>query len=357
MALLPSLSLARTVAFLAASLAAACALAQPAGWQPAKAVELVVGVSPGGGIDRTARIVQKIVQDRRLVETPLNVVNKPGGGSTIAQAYLAQRAGDAHYLEISATSLLTNHITGKTTFSHTDFTPVVMLYDEYLGFAVSSDSPIADARALVDAMRTRSDSIPIGIATSAGNTNHIGAALIAKAAGADVKKLKVVVFNSGGEAMTALLGGHVSLVVTPSANLIPHHQNGRMRVLAVSAPKRLAGALAPVPTWKENGVEAIVANWRPVIGAKGWSPAQVQYWESVFGKVVATEEWKNEVERSGGIANFMGSRALAAHFDSEYRRFRAILGDLGLAKSSGRSAEAGSRARAASIASIERAAL
>jgi tripartite-type tricarboxylate transporter receptor subunit TctC len=142
---------------------------------------MVVGVSPGGGIDRTARILQKIIQDRRFVETPLNVVNKPGGGSTIAQAYLSQRAGDAHYFEISATSLL---------------------------------------------------------------TNHIGAALIAKAAGADVKKLKVVVFNSGGEAMTALLGGHVSLVVTPSANLIPHQQSGRLRVLAVSAPNRLAGALA-----------------------------------------------------------------------------------------------------------------
>jgi putative tricarboxylic transport membrane protein len=293
---------------------------------------LVVGVSPGGGIDRTARILQKIIQDRRIVETPLNVVNKPGGGSTIAQAYLNQRAGDAHYFEISATSLLTNHITGKTVFSHTDFTPVVMLYDEYLGFAVAADSPIADAKGLVAAMRTRGDAIPIGIATSAGNTNHIGAALIAKSAGADVKKLKVVVFNSGGEAMTALLGGHVSLVVTPSANLIPHQQSGRMRVLAVSAPKRLGGALTSVPTWTENGVDAVVANWRPIIGAKGWSPAQVQYWEGVFGKIVATDEWTNEVERSGGVANFMGSRALAAHFETEYRRFRAILSDLGLAK-------------------------
>jgi putative tricarboxylic transport membrane protein len=326
------LALGRAGACVGAGLAGALAFAQPAGWQPARPVEVIVGVSPGGGIDRTARILQKIIQERRFVETPVNVVNKPGGGSTIAQAYLNQRAGDAHYFEISATSLLTNHITGKTTFSHSEFTPVAMLYDEYLGFAVMADSDIADAKALVQAMRTRADAIPIGIATSAGNTNHIGAALIAKAAGADVKKLKVVVFNSGGEAMTALLGGHVSLVVTPSANLIPHQQSGRMRVLAVSAPDRLAGALASVPTWKENGVDAIVANWRPVIGAKGWSPAQIQYWEGVFGKVVATEEWTNAVERSGGVAHFMGSRALAAHFDAEYHRFRAILTDLGLAK-------------------------
>ena len=132
--------------------------------------------------------------------------------------------------------------------------------------------------------------------------------------------------------MTALLGGHVGLVVTPSANLIPHMQSGRMRVLGVSAPTRLGGALGSVPTWKEQGVDAVVANWRPVIGAKGWSPAQIAYWESVFAKTVGTDEWKNEVDRAGGVSHYMGSRELAAYFDTQYAQFRAVLTDLGLAK-------------------------
>jgi putative tricarboxylic transport membrane protein len=308
-------------------------MAQTAAWAPNKPVEMLVGVSPGGGIDRTARILQKIMQDKRLVATPVNVVNKPGGGSTIVQAYLNLHPGDAHYYEITATSLLTNHITGKTASSHRDFTPVVMLSDEYLGFAVAADSPIRDGKQLLEAFKTRADSLPIGIATSAGNTNHIGAAIVAKAAGAtDLKKLKVVVFGSGGEAMTALLGAHVALVVTPSANLIPHLQSGRMRVLAVSAPTRLGGALAAVPTWKEQGVDAVVANWRPVIGAKGWSPAQIAYWENVFGKLVNTDEWRQELERSGAVGHFMGSRELTAYFDSQYAQFRGVLTDLGLAR-------------------------
>src|SRR5438067_2535416 len=92
--------------------------AETAQWKPSKAVEMLVGASAGGGIDRTARILQKIMQDRHLVEMPVNVVNKPGGGSTIVQAYLNLHAGDAHYYEISATSLLTNHITGKSASSH-----------------------------------------------------------------------------------------------------------------------------------------------------------------------------------------------------------------------------------------------
>ncbi|MGZ5666951.1 MAG: tripartite tricarboxylate transporter substrate binding protein [Burkholderiales bacterium] len=308
------------------------ARAQTTRWAPTKPVEILVGVSPGGGVDRTARTLQKLLQEKRLVETPVNVVNKPGGGSTVVQAYLKLKQGDAHYFEITATSLLTNHITGKSASSHRDFTPVVMLYDEFLGFAMTADSPIMDGRQLLQVLSTRIDTLPIGIATSAGNTNHIAAGLIAKAAGADVKKLKAVVFASGGESMTAVLGGHVALVVTPSANLIPHLQSGRMRVLAVSAPKRLGGALASVPTWREQGVDAVVANWRPIIGAKGWSPQQIAYWENVFAKVVSTEEWKNEIERTGGVNHYMGSRELADYFESQYTQYRAVLTDLGLAR-------------------------
>ena len=182
----------------------ASAPALPQSWAPSRPVELLVGVAPGGGIDRTARTIQKIVQEKRLLDTPINVVNKPGGGGTLAQAYLSQRAGDAHHFEITATSLLTNQITGRTPHGHREYTPVVMLYDEYLGFAVAAGSAIKDGGQLLDALKDP-DALPIAIATSAGNTNHIGAALIARAAGVDPRKLKVVVFISGGEAMTALL--------------------------------------------------------------------------------------------------------------------------------------------------------
>ena len=317
---------------IALAAAAPAAFAQPVLWKPARNVEIVVGVGPGGGIDRTARLIQKILQDQRLVEVTATVINKPGGGSTIAQAYLNQRAGDAHVWEITATSLLTNHITGKSAFGHKDFTPVAMLYDEYIGFLVRQDSPLRTGKDLLNALKTDPESLPIGIATAAGNTNHIAAGLAAKAAGGDVKKLKVVVFGSGGESMTALLGGHVGVVATPSANAIPHLQAGRMRVLAIAAPARLEGALAAIPTWKEQGENIIVANWRPVVGPKGWSAAHIAYWEDVFANVTRSEDWKNEVARAGGVNHFMNSRDLAAYFDAQYAQFRAVLMELGLAK-------------------------
>jgi putative tricarboxylic transport membrane protein len=301
-------------------------------WKPSRNVEIIVGVSPGGGIDRTARTLQKIIQDRRLIEVGTTVVNKPGGGGTIAQAYLNQHAGDAHYFEISATSLLTNQITGKSPHGFNDFTPIAMLSDEYIGFAVKADSPVETTKDLLEILRTRPESLSIAIATSAGNTNHIAAGLAAKAAGGDVKKLKVVVFGSGGEAMAALLGGHVGLIVTPAANTIPHLQTGKVRVIAIAAPTRLAGVLSVIPTWREQGFNIVVANWRPVVGPKGLSQAQISFWEETFAKVTRTDEWKAEVESGGGVRHYMNSRDLKKYLEAQNAEFKAILSDLSLAK-------------------------
>ena len=325
----PAIRLLLLMLTLAASSPAA--VAQGA-WKPARNVEIVVGVAAGGGIDRTARLVQKIFQDERLIGVTATVVNKPGGGGSIAQAYLNQHAGDAHCFEITATSILTNHITGKSRHGHKDFTPLAMLYDEYLGFLVRQDSPLKNGKDLLAALRQNPEALPVGIATAAGNTNHIAAGLAAKAAGGDVRKLRVVVFGSGGESMTALLGGHVGLVVTPSANAIPHLQSGKMRVLAVAAPARLEGALASIPTWREQGAEIVVANWRPVIGPKGLSAAQVAFWEEAFARLARSDEWAGDVARSGGVNHYMNSRDLAAYFDAQYAQFKTILTELGLAR-------------------------
>lgn len=132
--------------------------------------------------------------------------------------------------------------------------------------------------------------------------------------------------------MTALLGGHVGLVVTPSANTIRYLQSGAMRVLAVAAPRRLDGPLAVVPTWKEQRVDAVVANWRPVVGPRGLSAAQIAFWEDVFATITRSEEWKNEIEKTGAFIHYMNSRELRKYFEAQHAEFRAILTDLGLAR-------------------------
>src|SRR5262245_40141477 len=115
--------------------------AQPA-WKPDRAVELIAPSGPGGGTDKTARLIQKIWQDKRALDTSVTVVNKSGGQGTVALAYLKSHAGDAHFLEIASAVLLTNHIIGASPFSHADFTPIALLNSEYVVFAVKAESSL-----------------------------------------------------------------------------------------------------------------------------------------------------------------------------------------------------------------------
>jgi putative tricarboxylic transport membrane protein len=301
-------------------------------WKPAHTVEIIVGVGPGGGVDRTARLLQKILLEHKLIDVAANVVNKPGGGGTLGQAYIHQHAGDAHYIEISATSILTNQITGKSTNGWSDFTPIAMLCDEYIGFVVKADSPLKSGRDLAALFKQDSSAIAAGIATSAGNTNHIALALLAKRSGGDARKLKVVVFGSGGESTTALMGGHVGVVAAPAATAAPQVLNGALRMLAIAAPQRVEGPLAKVPTWKELGYDIVVANWRPVIGPRGLSAEQITYWEDRLARFTQTDEWKRELAETGAVAHFMNSRDLAKFLATQHAEFRAVLSEIGLAK-------------------------
>lgn len=317
-------------------IALALICATPAGaqtaWKPARAVEILVGVGPGGGIDRTARLLQKVLLDKKLIDVSATVVNKPGGGGALAQAYLNQHAGDAHYFEITATSILTNQITGRSPHSWSDFTPIALLSDEYIGVLVKADSPIKSGRDLAALLKADASAIAAGIATSAGNTNHITLALLTKRAGGDTRKLKVVVFGSGGESTTALMGGHVGVVATPAATAAPQVQNGALRMLAVAAPQRIEGPLAAVPTWKELGYDVVVANWRPVIGPRGLSTEQIAYWEDRLERFTQTEEWKRELAQTGAVAHFLNGRELAKYLAAQHAEFKSVLTELGLAK-------------------------
>lgn len=304
-----------------------------AGWEPAGNVELVVAAGPGGGNDRVARTIQSIIQNRRLVAIPVTVVNKPGGGGAVGWSYLRQHGGKAEYLSLSQPNLVTNNILGRSPVKHTDFTPIAQLYDEYVTFAVAStNSAIKSGENLLVALKKDPGSVPIALAPGLGSGTHIAAGLVLKRARVDIGKVKFVAFPSAGQAMTALLGGHVGLVPTTPGNVLASVQAGNVRVIGVSAPQRLPGELASAPTWKEQGVNAVFSNWRGIIAAPGLGAEQVAYWESVFGKLARTEEWAQAVEKTGGVPNFLNSAGSKRYLEEQYVELKEILADLGLIK-------------------------
>jgi putative tricarboxylic transport membrane protein len=321
-----------TKAILVALLCAAAATvhAQPA-WKPEKSVEIIVGTSPGGPQDRMGRMLQKVLQESRLVDVPVSVENKPGGGGAVALAALAQRTGGTT-LMVNAPTLLSNQITGRTTIPYTDFTALAVLGIEYECVAVRADSPLKTGKDLLDRLKKDPAALSVSIGTSLGNSGHLAFALAMKAAGIDIRKLKTVAFNSAADGTTALLGGHIDLASTPPSAVLPHVQAGKLRVLALTAPTRAHGELANVPTWKELGVNSTHEVWRGVIGPRGMTRAQVAYWDDVLGKLVKTDAWKKDLEQSQIENVYRNSTETVKYLKTEYDEARGILTDLGLAK-------------------------
>lgn len=303
-----------------------------ADWAPARNVEIIVTTGPGGAQDRTARVMQTILQKDKLIGVPVTVMNKPGGGGGIGLAYLNQHEGDGHFILTTSPTILANHIVGVNKQTYTDVTPVAQLFSEYVGFAVNTDSTLSDARTLLDRLRKDPGSLSAAIATSAGNHNHVAIGGVMKAVGVDMKRLKVVVFKASGEAVTAVLGGHIDFIATTASNLVRLAKDGKMRVIAVAAPNRLPGPLAAVPTWRELGVNAIGNNWRGVAAPKGTPAEQVRFWEATLQKMANTKEWKDQIDQNLWVANFMGAQESMEEYKRQYAELKEILTGLGLSK-------------------------
>jgi putative tricarboxylic transport membrane protein len=302
-----------------------------ADWKPEKAVEIVVNTPPGNGPDRTARVMQSILQDKKYVDVPVVVSNKLGGGGVVAYAYLNTRPGDGHTLMIASKALLTNHIAGRGP-SYTEYTPVAHLFGEYMVITVKPDSPIQSGKDLVARVKKNPSGVSFGIATSLGNPIHQSIAAPLRAEGVDIKSLKNVIFNAGSASLAAMMGGHVDVVPVTAALAVQLAAAGQVRLLAATSPQRLTGALAEVPTWRELGYDTVVSQWRGVVGPKGMTGAQVAYWERILKRMTEADEWRQDIEKNFWSAEFMNAREMRQAMDKDNASLKVFLNDLGLVK-------------------------
>ncbi|MGE5525391.1 MAG: tripartite tricarboxylate transporter substrate binding protein [Rhodospirillaceae bacterium] len=306
--------------------------AQAAEWRPERNVEVVVGVSPGGSMDRTARDVQRLMQEKHLLPTTSVVVNKPGGGHVIAMTYTRGRKGDGHVIQVINTPLITNQLLGRSTLTYADFTQLATLFEETMAFAVPYDSRIKDGKDFIERLRKDPSSLSISISTGVGTANQIAAIQVGKAAGIDPRRMKAVSFNSAMESVLAAAGAHVDATVTTVFSILPLVDERKLRFIAVAMPKRLAGRMAQVPTWRELGIEATVGAWRAVMGPPGLTAPQIAYWDGVLSKLVATKEWRDELDRNVLTPIYRPSAEARKFMEEEHAKYKALLIEIGLAK-------------------------
>ncbi len=302
-------------------------------WKPTKPVEIVVGSAPGGSPDIMARLVQTIFQKTGLVATS-TVVNKPGAANTIGWAYLNQHAGDGHYIATFSPAVIGNKLMGTSQLDYTDFTPLNILAREYVVFAVKADSPITSLKELTARLKKDPQSTSFAFATARGNHNHIVLSMYLKSIGIDPKIAKAVVYPGGGPALTAVLGGHVDVYVASPRSMVPLQKEGRARVLAISAPQRQPAIKADLPTFREQGHDAVFFTWRGFMGPKGLKAPEIAYWDQVFEKLAQSEDWRKDAEQQMWSADYTLSAETRRHLDRENEILKTILSDLGLTKAS-----------------------
>ena len=312
-------------------LLAAQGAAAQAGWKPERPVEIIVTCQAGCGPDVAARVIQKIWQDHGLVQVPAVVVNKAGGGGAVAYGYLQQKPGDGHAIVLSGAGAVVNSIMGRGV-GYKDITPLAMMAAEYVGIAVRADSPVASGRQLMDILKKDPQAAVFGISNSLGNANHQAIALALKVQGIPPAKAKTVVFQSGAQSTTALLGGHVQVVPASVGLWVSPLKAGQVRLIAVSAPKRMGGDFALVPTWREQGVDAVVSVWRMITAPPGLTPAQAAFWRDALKKTTETAEWKRDLETHYQSDEFMAGAELDRALDALYIELKSLLTDLDLAK-------------------------
>jgi putative tricarboxylic transport membrane protein len=306
-------------------------------WKPSRPVAFVVGATPGGSLDLTARLIQRVWDQQKVISQAVVVVNKAGAGQGLAWDYMKDKGADGHAIALGGPNLISNQITGLHPIGYEDVTPIAMLLDDYVALVVRADSPLKSMRDVIEQLRKDPGALSIACGPALGGGAHIGAVVGLKAGGVRIQDTRFVVYKSAGEAMTAVLGGEVDIAVGTVANYPAQLSAGRIRAIGVTAPQRLGGVMANVPTLKEQGIDAVFTTWRNAIGPKGMTRAQLAFWEDAFAKVVKSEEWQKDLERNFWTPNFVTGEQARKYLEQQTALYRKIFLELGLTQQQTRS--------------------
>lgn len=307
-------------------------MANAADWKPTKPIEIIAPAGPGGGWDLLARTMQKVLTEEKLVDQPILVTNKPGGGGASGWNYLKSKSGQGEFLAATSPLILQNNLLGKSDLTYKDFMPLANLMAEWEVVAVKADAPWKNGKEFFEAMKKDPTNMHIGVGPALGNDDHIQFLTLAKAFGADPKKVKFVVYpNTAAEQIPALLGGHIKAITISLAETMEQVKAGKLRILGVSAPKRIPD-LPNVATWKEQGIDFVFPHWRGVFAAPGLSPEQQKFWNDTMTKMTASAGWKNALKTLDWDSYYQNTAEHTAFLEQQDKLMKGILSDVGLIK-------------------------
>ncbi|QQE74830.1 tripartite tricarboxylate transporter substrate binding protein [Brevibacillus composti] len=302
---------------------------------PEKPIVIVAPSGAGGGWDKTARSITKVLMETQLVEKTITVENKPGGGGAVFLAeYASKDKGNAYKLFVSSPPILINNNKkeGNSPFGYKDVTPLAQLTRDFGAIAVKADSPYADLKSLLDAIKADPTKISMAGGSAPGSMDHLVGVLPAAKYGIDPKAVKYVSYDGGGEAIAALLGGNADAIATDASSLTEYLRAGKIRILGIASDERLGGELKEIPTYKEQGIDASFTIWRGIFGPADMPADAKAYWDEKLKALSENEAWKKELEANGWESEYKDSASFTAFLDEQNNLVIELLTSLGMAK-------------------------
>ncbi len=321
-------------ALLAAGILGLSGLSGVQAQQPAKP-ECIAPAQPGGGFDLTCRVALNGFTETGLLENAMRTVYMPGGVGAVAYNHIvAQRPGDGNAIAAFSGGSLLNLAQGKFgKYSVNDVRWVASIGSDYGVAIVRNDSPFQDLKSLMEAFKADPTKIVLGAGGSVGGQDWMKAALTARAADVDFRKMRFVAFEGGGEAMTALRGGHIQAYMGDAAEAHTMLEGGApIRVLAVFNDKRLEGALAGIPTAKEQGFDIEWPIIRGFYVGPKVSDEQYQWWVDAFERLMKTPEFARLQQQQGLFPFNMAGPDLDRYVKAQVVQYRQLADSFGLIK-------------------------
>ncbi|MGN7454370.1 tripartite tricarboxylate transporter substrate binding protein [Paenibacillus pasadenensis] len=305
------------------------------GSYPSKPIVVVAPSGAGGGWDKTARSLTKVLGETKLVDKTMTVENKPGGGGAVFMAeYATQDKKNPYRLFVSSPPILINNLKkeGNSPYGYKDATPLAQLTKDYGAIVVRADSKHADIQSLMADLKADPTKVTVAGGSAPGSMDHLITVLPAYKAGIDPKAVKYVSYDGGGEAIAALLGGNADAIGTDISSASEYLKAGKVRVLGITSPERLGGDFKDVPTLKESGIDAEFTIWRGVFGPKEMTDDQKAYWAEKLQALNDSDAWKKELAANAWEPEFKGSDDFAAFLGEQEKMIQELLTALGMAK-------------------------
>lgn len=296
-------------------------------------VECIAPANPGGGWDFTCRQVGKTLTDLGLVPGQVQVTNMAGGGGGVAYAYVVTERGDDPNLLVAAstattTRLAQNQFVGLTA-DQVRF--VGSLGADYGVIVVAADSPYQTLGDLVDAVKADPTSITFAGGSAAGGFDHLKVLQVLKAADfTEIRSVPYIAFDGGGEAVTQMLGGHVTAMTGDISEVLGFYDAGDVRILGVLSEERLPGDLGEIPTATEQGIAVVSPNWRGFYIPKDAGEEAFTYWANALGTIYESAEWQQIMNDNGLMPFFKAGPDFQGFVDAQVSDIEELSREIGV---------------------------